>query len=80
MKEQALLDAEYCVDRLFCWADNEPFPSTYSAFLILTGNLNAHFGRALGWLEADMLSKALAAWTKYPVEIDELITKQLSDS
>ena len=41
MKSQAIRDAEYDVDRLFCWADNENHPSTYLIFLVLTGHLEA---------------------------------------
>jgi len=79
MKSQELRDAEYAVDRLFQWADNEQFPPTYAAFLILTGNIDGHFGKPLGWLEADLLAKALAAWTDYPDEINELVQKHFSD-
>ena len=76
MKSKAILDAEYDVDRLFCWADNENHPSTYLIFLVLTGHLEADFIRPLGYLEASLLAKALKAWTTYPVDINDLIQKQ----
>jgi hypothetical protein len=76
MKSQAIRDAEYDVDRLFCWADNENHPSTYLIFLVLTGHLEAEFIRPLGHLEASLLAKALRAWTVYPVHINDLIHKQ----
>ena len=71
MKSQAIRDAEYDVDRLFCWADNENHPSTYLIFLVLTGHLEADFIRPLGHLEASLLEaiardglKRQAAWTE----------------
>lgn len=75
MKPPEIQDAEYAVDRLFCWADNEEHPSTYLLFLVLTGNLQADFAKSLGYLEADLLSKALAAWATYPSQINALIAK-----
>lgn len=76
MKDQSLRDAEYAVDRLFCWADDENFPSTYLIFLCLTGNHDCDAIKHLGYLEGDMLSKALAAWATYPQEINKLIAQQ----
>jgi len=75
MKSQAIRDAEYDVDRLFCRADNENHPSTYLIFLVLTGNLEADFIRPLDYLQASLLAKALRAWTTYPVYINDLIHK-----
>lgn len=76
MKSQAIRDAEYDVDRLFCWADNENHPSTYLIFLVLTGHLEAEFIKPLTHLQAGLLAKALRAWTTYPVHINDLINKQ----
>lgn len=68
-------DAEYAVDRLFCLANDETFPPTYSVFLILTGNLNAQHQNRLNYQQAIMLADALTAWCNYPSEINSLIQK-----
>jgi hypothetical protein len=75
MKPPDIHDAEYAVDRLFAWADNEEHPSTYLIFLVLTGHIEADFAKRLGHLEADLLAKALAAWANYPSSITALIDK-----
>ena len=75
MKPPEIKDAEYAVDRLFCWADDEEHPSTYLVFLVLIGRLEADFAKRLGYLEADLLAKALAAWASYPSQINALIDK-----
>ena len=56
MKSQAIRDAEYDVDRLFCWADGENHPSTYSIFLVLTGHLEAELSKPLTYVQAGLLS------------------------
>lgn len=76
MKSAAIRDAEYAVDRLFSWADNENYPSTYLLFLALIGYHDAEGIKPLGHLEASLLAKALSAWTTYPVHINELIRNQ----
>ena len=79
MADMTLRDAEYAVDRLFCWADDETHPSTYLIFLCLTGNHACDAIKMIGYLEGDLLSKALAAWTTYPQEINALIAKQANE-
>ena len=75
MKSESIRDAEYDVDRLFCFADNEEHPSTYLIFMVLIGELEADFIRPLGHLELSLLAKALTAYSTYPVHVRELIAK-----
>lgn len=79
MKDPAVREAEYAVDRLFTWANNETHPSTYLIFLCLTGNHVCDAIKVIGYLEGDLLSKALAAWSTHPQEINALIAKQLRE-
>ena len=78
MADMTLRDAEYAVDRLFCWADDETHPSTYLIFLCLTGNHACDAIKNLGYLEGSLLSRALEAWSTHPREINAFIDKQLN--
>lgn len=62
-------DATYAFQRLLDWADNESKdqPSTWELFLSLTNNLDDEvLVSGLGYLEGDLLAKALAAWSSRP--------------
>ena len=70
-----LADALYAVERLHSWADNETSPTTFAKFCSLIGSSQYRqvWATPLGYLEADLLAKALDAWATYPNEINAAI-------
>ena len=69
-------EALYHMDRLADWQDNED-ESTWSKFLTLIGEGNGPkpFRHSLGYLEADLLGKALQAYSSRPDALKEHLSK-----
>jgi hypothetical protein len=73
MDTKNTIDTRY----LFEWSENYNFPSPASLFLDLIGWSEEQFGErlcagvsvGLGYLEADLLGKALQEWSSYPSEV-----------
>ncbi len=63
-------EAIYAFQRLLDWADNEDGTktTTWDLFLSLTNHLEGDDVEAkpLGYLEGDLLARALAGWSSYP--------------
>ena len=74
-------EAISAVKRLQNYAQHESVdqPSTFSVFLLLTNNLegNSTFEPGyLGYIEADLLAQALAAWATFPNEVNDYIDSE----
>lgn len=69
-------DKTYAYQRLLDWADDEDVnkPSTWAVFLSLTNNLEDDIeAHGLGYLEGDLLARALAAWSSDPRSLREFL-------
>ena len=74
-------EALYHMDRLCDWAANEEGPSTYDKFLALIGEVYWPIrAKPLGFLEADMLGKALQAYGARPDAFKEHLSKFYDDT
>lgn len=76
-----IAEAISAVKRLQNYAQHESGdqPSTWSAFLMLTNNLegNSTFEPGyLGYIEADLLAQALAGWASFPNEVNDYIDSE----
>ena len=69
--------------RLVDWSENYDFPSPASLFLDLVGFSEEHFGEnltsqkmpSLGYLEIDLLAKALTEYATRPNDVYEWVEK-----
>lgn len=63
-------DRQYAIQRLYDWGANEsPLGLTFDVFLQLTGLDGGP--DAIGYLEADLLGRALLAWAEAPQDVQE---------
>jgi hypothetical protein len=86
-----LLEAapSYAADtaQLFSWSENYEFPAPSSLFLDLIGYSQEEFGEDLtsqekpdlGYLEIDLLAKALTEYASRPNEIREFLSALMND-
>lgn len=80
--------ATEAITRLFDWSQNFSFPSPASLFLDIIGHSEEHFGARLcaesapciGYLEADLLGKALAVWADRPRDCEQVLETLLNGS
>lgn len=66
------------VAELLDWADNEIQPTTFDMFCALTGISDLWEGfeiRAIGYLEADKLARALQQWATHPNDVEDWVRK-----
>ena len=78
--------ASEAIVRLFDWSQNFDFPSPASLFLDIIGHSEEHFGARLcadsapsiGYLEAEILGQALAAWADRPRDCEETVETLLN--
>lgn len=73
-------DALYHIDRLSDWGDNETAPTTYDKFLALIGETSWPVkAMPMGFLEADLLGKALQAYSSRPDAFKEHLSRFYND-
>tara|TARA_B100000035_G_scaffold76648_1_gene63887 strand:- start:439 stop:681 length:243 start_codon:yes stop_codon:yes gene_type:complete len=73
-------EALYHIDRLSDWGDNEQAPTSYDKFLGLIGEINwPASAKPLGFLEADLLGKALQAYSCRPDAFKEHLSRFYQD-
>lgn len=69
-------EALYHIDRLSDWGDNEDTPTSYDKFLGLIGETNwPASAKPLGFLEAELLGKALQAYSSRPDAFKEHLSR-----
>lgn len=63
-------DRQHAIQRLYDWGANEsPLGATFELFLQLTGQDGE--ANAIGYLEADLLGRALLAWAEAPRDVQQ---------
>ncbi len=71
-------ERQFAIQCLYDWGANEsPLGATFELFLQLTGQDGE--SSAIGYLEADLLGRALLAWAEAPRDVQEY-TEQAIES
>jgi hypothetical protein len=86
MQRQPRAQSTAAVSALFDWSQNHSFPSPASLFLDLIGHSQENLGERLcsdsqpsmGYLELDLLGKALVAYAEHPSTVWDHVDQLLA--